>query len=159
LGAVFRWEHFPQSAPAYFFAHNNCYTAVQSCQEAGRPVEPYHEATPSPFTCCKDGTTCLCCLNVASVPCKAGGRWGKFLLHALEAAAAYQDKWVASLVRAGKSCLLPLVPLAISLLSFYLSGGSDNRKNPTGGTRPQRGQVNDDYNDGYGGGYGDSGAA
>jgi hypothetical protein len=106
-----------------FFSHNICYyIVVQCCQEGGRLAEPHHNTTPSPLTCHKDRAThCLHCLNVASVPCKTGGCRGKFLLHAPAAAAAYQDKWMASLVRAGRSCLLPRVPAPIpSLLSYSL---------------------------------------
>jgi hypothetical protein len=134
LGTEFRWKHCSQSAPTCIFAPNNCYTIVQCCQEAGRLPEPHHNTTPSPLTHHKDrAICCLYCLNVASVPCKTGERQGKFILHAPVAAAAYQDEWAASLVRAGRSCFLPLVPLAILLLLLYLSGGSNGRKNPTGG--------------------------
>jgi hypothetical protein len=120
-----------------FFAHNNCYTVVQYCQEAGQLLEPHHSIIPSPLTNHKDrATCCLCCLNVASVPCKVVGRQGKFLLHTPVAAAAYQDKWVASLVRAGRSCLLSMVLLAIPLLPLHSSGGYNGRKNSMGGTRP-----------------------
>jgi hypothetical protein len=52
------------------------------------------------------------------------------------AAAAYkdsQDKCAATEVRADRSCLLPLVPVAIPSLLLYVSGGSDGRKILKGG--------------------------
>jgi hypothetical protein len=137
FGKVYRSVSFTKSVQTCFFAnHNNCYTVVQSCQEAGRPPEPHHNTTPSPLTCHKDKTTCcLHYLNVTSVPCKTGGHRGKFLLHTPAATAAYhyRDKWAASLVRAGRSCLLPLVPVAIPSSPLYLLGGSNSRKNLKGG--------------------------
>ncbi len=63
------------------------------------------------------------------------------------AAAAYQDKWTASHVRSSRSCLLPLFPVVIPLLSLYSSGGSDNKEDPMGG---MLGRDNDnDNDDGY----------
>ncbi len=73
--------------------------------------------------------------------------------------AAYQDEWAARRVRASKSCLLPLVLVAIPLLSSYLLGGSNDRKNLMWGMRPWRGQVKNNYNDSYDSSYGNSGTA
>ncbi len=62
-----------------------------------------------------------------------GGHWGKFLLHAPAAVAAYRDKWAARLVRTGRSCLFPPVPVAILLSLPNLLRESNGRKNPLGG--------------------------
>jgi hypothetical protein len=132
------------------------------CYKKFKVVFSYTLLPPSHATNRNTNRRSLCCLNVASVPCKMGGRRGKFLLRAPAAAAAHQDEWAVSQVGAGRSCLPPLVPVAKShcgCRTYFVGRIQRQEESHRGGTRPQRGSVDNDYNDGYGSGYGNSGTA